>query len=159
MLEISIDDGKYVNVYDVYDEYPKYLDDDVEFDDVNGFVLNIREKSMLQGLDVEVEINTIEKFEVFKDLMDLEDSELQIVMNYYKGFLYDFSGIDIEGILNSFIGEYNYDYEAGDDYLHEFYLTPNNLTRSTITVLFTDNVLSAISNEFLKHYNYMYYIK
>ena len=159
MLEISINNGNPVNVYDVYDEYPKYLDDGIEFDDVDTFILHMRDRSVLQELDIAIEINTKENFELFRNLMDLEDTELQIVLIYYEGFLNNFSEINIDNILESFIGEYDYNYEAGDEYLHRFYINPNNLIRTTINVLFNDDVLSAISNEFLKQYKYMYYIK
>ena len=144
MVRFSINNGEFVNIYDIYDEYDEILE---KSDDFTVVIVS-------DGLnDIIVDINSEEKRIIFKDLIDLEDSEAIYVLNYYEGFLNNFEEIEIIPILDNTIGVFDNPEDAAYEYITMFYSDIPDKCK----VLFKDIVLRAISDEFLISYNDIYY--
>ena len=146
MLEISINDGKFMDVNNITEEYKDIIN---ESDD---FSIEIRCEKINTIYE---DIDTLEKRIVFNDLIKLDESEMFVVLNFYDLTFGRFEDITIIPVLDSYVGEFKSDIDAGYTYVEDFYDYP--ISSSVLEPIFTSNVLKSICDSFLIKHNNIYY--
>lgn len=146
MLKISINNGRFMDVDDINKKYKDIINESDEF------TIEIR----CEEIDtIHEDIDTLEKRIVFNDLIQLDESEMFVVLNFYDLTSDKFENITVIPVLDTYIGEFKSDIDAAYEYVETFYNYP--ISSSSLEPIFSNDVLRAICDSFLIKHNNIYY--